>query len=184
VQELKEQARPSAATRSCTDSHLPHFLRRVNTRLLPFHTFVFCFAFTLVFLFEIFLCFSLQLTLITSSIPLRLRPDPSTVMTAIPPANGAVVPATTVAGPPVPSGPGATPKKKHVRIKPVKSRECCFNEPGGPWPRYYHTSLDAPLPSLTGIQQHHASGCHLSRYQEEADDSRRWPRGGSLHLVP
>jgi len=70
-----------------------------------------------------------------SHISLLLPSSPSTVMAGITPATGAAASTTASTEDPIivntkPQAKKATPKR------PKPERKCCFNERGGPWPRY------------------------------------------------
>jgi hypothetical protein len=125
---------------SCLHSLLLH-CPQDKSRLTFQSTSVFCSTFTLNALFnpsEIRVCVS------THSAPLPLDPF-SIIMATIPPATGAVeaTTTTTTAATPTPSGvDAATAQNNQARtIKtPDFKKKCCFNEPGGPWPRYFHLS--------------------------------------------
>lgn len=59
----------------------------------------------------------------------------SIIMATHAPATGASALTTDVTAGPATNRSDAAPQKKIRVVKPVKIKKCCFNEPGGPWPR-------------------------------------------------
>jgi hypothetical protein len=127
LQALREQARGNAQQRGncttltilCLTSLLPYY-----SRLLRDRRFVFLFT----------LCHRLLLSL-PSFLP-SIHPS-SIIMATNAPATGASALTTAVTGAPAIDRSDTAPQKnKKIRvIKPIKFKKCCFNEPGGPWPR-------------------------------------------------